>query len=63
MIPNVRSPCIMHKPPATPASRETAVIWLALTGSLANIGVTWTETRRIRGNMLIGTPSYPLPPA
>ena len=40
MIPNVRSPCIMHKPPASPASRETAVIWLARTGNFARTGVT-----------------------
>ena len=63
MIPHVRSPRIMHTPLASPVSRESVVTWLALTGSLANTGVTWTETRRIRGNTLIGTSSYPLPPA
>ena len=57
MIAHGRSPCIMHKPLASPASRETAVIWLALTGSLANTGVTWTDRCRTRGKALIGTPA------
>ncbi len=63
MIPHVRSPRIMHKPLASPVSRETAVIWLACTGNFARTGVTRTDRCRTRGNTLIGTLSYPLPPA
>ncbi len=63
MIPHVRSPCIMHRPLASPVSRETAVIRLACTANFARTGVTRTDRCRTRGKALIGTPSYPLPPA